>query len=344
MTVEKSADKVKKTRSRAKIIDDVMEEINEAASGSSTNNTNALVRSGDFETQLSKIEEQLSAIVDRQKNGVSAEFNALMDGYVNKANESQEFKVQAGHYETLYEELKLETKTIKEENKKFKADLEATKEALRMSESDIKRLKSEAEQAKNTYQEQITSLTDEKEQFKLRLKDVQGQNDQNLQNYNNIKSELLDQRYKSKQIDQERQVEQETYKRTGRETSKLIDELKEKLELRTREVEYKDALLNQLIKQVSAEDNVVAKTTLNQVRPTQEKVSMAANPVSSNLEEFVADPRSFLDPEDTRMPEDSDEAPDLDERHKSIRETLASKFSKKGKDESPRSWGPFKKR
>jgi hypothetical protein len=51
----------------------------------------------DVEMKLSKIEKQLRHIAERQSSTVSPEFNALMDGYVNKANESQEFKVKYTH-------------------------------------------------------------------------------------------------------------------------------------------------------------------------------------------------------------------------------------------------------
>ena len=266
-----SSQDTKEKSQKAKILEEVFEEYQDKKN-SLASSANSLVKSTDFENQLQKIEQQLTAIIDRQKNGVSAEFNALMDGYVNKANESQEFKVKANHIESLYEDLNLEFKTVKEENKKVKYDLEAAKEALRMSELDIKRIKNELNQNRNSFEEQIAILTEERDRFRNKLKEVQTQNDENIQSYNTIKSELLEQRYKMKQIDQERKVEEESKQRNQRETEKLIDELKEKLDLRTREVEYKDALLNQLIKQVSVEDNLEAKLNLDfQQNPARQK-------------------------------------------------------------------------
>ncbi len=321
MTAEKTKEKDFKKSMKTKIIDDVYEEYVEKQAND-LNNTNALVKGADVENQLINIEKQLSEIVDKQKNGVSAEFNALMDGYVNKANESQEFKVKSQHLEGLYEELKIEAKTLKESNKKLKEDLEATKEALRMSESDIKRLKIESETAKTNYKDQINNADEERDTLKSKLKELQLQNDQNIQNYNNIKSELLEQKYKVKQFEQEKQVEEETQKRTTRETSKLIEELKEKLELRTREVEYKDALLNQLIKQVSVEDNFQSKMS----------------PDFMNKENS---PNAAFDHKEMHQ-----ESPE--EKPMNLRQTLASRFSKKttlnDKQSSSSSWGPFKKK
>lgn len=207
-----------------------------------------------FEEQLSKIEKQLNAIVVKQTSGVSPEFSALMDGYVNKANESQEYKVKHDHLESLYEELKQESKNQIEENKKLKSALEASQEALRMSESDLKRTKQEAHQIKVSSEDQVHALVEEREQLRNKQKQLLAQVEKLNQDYNNLKSELLEQKYKSKQLEQEKQVEVEAHKRSTRENAKFIEELKEKLDLRTREVEYKDALLNQLIKQVSTDD------------------------------------------------------------------------------------------
>jgi chromosome segregation ATPase len=322
-----SAEKIKKKTPTTKIIDDVYEEYQEQKEN--ILNANALVKDSNFTNKLAKIEEQLSAIVDKQQNGVSAEFNALMDGYVNKANESQEFKVKANHLESLYEELKIEAKTFKEENKRLKADLEATKEALRMSESDIKRLKNESEHSKVSFQEQINTLNDEKANLKNKLKEVQTQNDKNIQNYNNIKSELLEQKYRVKQFEQEKQVEEETIKRTNRETTKLIDELKEKLELRTREVEYKDALLNQLIKQVSVEDNVGAR--LNSMMPANTDKFSSETKIDSK-------PKPFFEEEQDEIREAA-----KNENHQSLKQSIKSRFSRKN-DGGGTSWGPFRKR
>ena len=320
-------DKPKAKKKTAKIVDD--DKIIEEAYEEYKNNTGgALVKDSEFSSQLSKIEEQLAAIVEKQKNGVSAEFNALMDGYVNKANESQEFKVKSTHVEGLYEELKIEHKTTTEENKKLKADLEATKEALRMSESDIKRFKEEADITKAGLQKQILEHKEERENLKDKLKDIQRQFDESVSNYNNIKSELLEQRYKVKQLDQEKTAENEAFDRTQREATKLVDELKEKLELRTREVEYKDALLNQVIKQVSVE----------------ETGALAAEELASReFTQTSSEPQSFFSEE-----KQQEEPKKL--FHQSLKETISSKFSSNKKPEPEKkpkastSWGPFKRK
>lgn len=210
-----------------------------------------------FEDKLENIESQIQKIADKQASGVSAEFSALMDGYVNKANESQEFKVKHDHLESVHDDLKAEFRTVKEDNKKLKLDIEDAREALRLSEADLQRTKTNSETAKTSFEEQIANLIDERERLKTKVKQLSDSGEKLQQEYNDLKTELLDYKYKSKQLEQEKQVEIETHKRSVRETNKIMEELKEKLDLRTREVEYKDALLNQLIKQVSADETML---------------------------------------------------------------------------------------
>ena len=52
----------------------------------------------------------------------------------------------------------------------------------------------------------------------------------------------------------ELELEKESFQRSSRDDKNLVEELKEQLELRTRELEYKDALLNQLIKQAAVDE------------------------------------------------------------------------------------------
>ncbi len=216
--------------------------------------TNLPTVGGDLSKQLSVIQKQVTAIVEKQSSGVSAEFSALMDGYVNKANESQTYKVKYEHLETVHEDLKLEVKTLRDENRKFKSEMDASREALRLSESDLQRLKKDLDTNKMQYDEQVSALVEEREKLKTRLKQLNDEKEKSVQEYTDLKAELLEHKYKAKQYDQEKQVEIESHKRSNREANKMIEELKEKLDLRTREVEYKDALLNQLIKQVSVDD------------------------------------------------------------------------------------------
>ncbi|MDA1020783.1 MAG: hypothetical protein O2962_04460 [Cyanobacteria bacterium] len=208
-----------------------------------------------LEASIKKIEQHLNSLM-KQQSGVSAEFNALMDGYVNKANESQEFKVRYESLNSQVEDLKNEYKTLKINNKKYKDELEAAKEALRASESDLQRSHKDILTQKKHYDEQIYDYTEERERLKTKLKQLTDYKDKSTTEYNKLKTEFLEMQYQAKQNQQEKNVATETADRAVKESHKIVDELKDKLELRTREIEYKDALLNQLIKQISADDSI----------------------------------------------------------------------------------------
>lgn len=208
-----------------------------------------------LEASIKKIEQHLNSLM-KQQSGVSAEFNALMDGYVNKANESQEFKVRYESLNSQVEDLKNEYKTLKINNKKYKDELEAAKEALRASESDLQRSHKDILTQKKHYDEQISDYTEERERLKAKLKQLTDYKDKSTTEYNKLKTEFLEMQYKAKQNQQEKDVATETADRAVKESHKVVEELKDKLELRTREIEYKDALLNQLIKQISADDSI----------------------------------------------------------------------------------------
>lgn len=260
--------------------------------------TNLPAIGGDLSKQLSLIQKQVSAIVERQSSGVSAEFSALMDGYVNKANESQTFKVKYEHLETVHEELKLEVKTLREENRKYKSEMEASREALRLSEADLQRLKKDLDTNKLQYDEQISTLIEEREKLKARLKQLNDEKEKSVQEYTDLKAELLEHKYKAKQYDQEKQVEIESHKRSIREANKMIEELKEKLDLRTREVEYKDALLNQLIKQVSVDDahksgHAPSSVKVDYGSPLEHLSQPPVSEISSNSSQQAAAQQSY---------------------------------------------------
>jgi predicted nucleic acid-binding Zn-ribbon protein len=202
---------------------------------------------------LENIQDEIQAIAQKQASQVSPEFNALMDGYVNKANESEILKVKHEHMQNQYEEMKLELKATKDLNRQLSSDLDAAREALRLSESDLHQYKRDHDQSRAQYEEKISALNEERDRLKIKVRDLLDLKEKSASDYNNLKAELLEYRHKSKQVEQEKSVEVESSRRTVREHEKIIEELKEQLDLRTREVEYKDALLNQLIRQASVD-------------------------------------------------------------------------------------------
>lgn len=249
----------------------------------SENNENlpSTMSSDKIGSKLDLIQKQVNSIIERQNTGVSPEFNALMDGYVSKANESQTYKAKHDHLETLYEDLTIEIKNLREENKKYKSDFDASREALRLSEADLQRLRKESETNKMQYDEQISALVEEREKLRTGIKNFTEEKERLNKELADLKAELLEHKYKAKQLEQEKQVEIETHKRSVKDSNKVIEELREKLDLRTREVEYKDALLNQLIKQVSADD--VTKDVLSNSKPFNPQQTSTASTSESHV-------------------------------------------------------------
>lgn len=204
---------------------------------------------------LEELQEALAELLEKQSHGVSPEFSALMDGYVNKANESEAVKVRFAHIENMNNELKEEARNLKELNRQLHSDLEAAREASRLAESDLHKSKRDFDMFKQQYEDKLNSLTEEKNKLLIRSKELSDIRESNLKEINSLKAEMLEIKHLLKQSEQERMVQEESHKRAIRENAMFIQELKEKVDLRTREVEYKDALLNQLIKQASIEES-----------------------------------------------------------------------------------------
>ncbi len=190
----------------------------------------------------------------------SPEFRALMDGYVNKANEAEFEKVKFKHMEEKYEELRAELRTLKELTKKQESDLDATREALKASESDLFKVKQEFNYYKDSADSKIHELSEDKRSQQQKVRDLLAEKEKNSTEVQNMQIKVMEANHRFKQLEQERGLDKDNYDRALRETENLVAELREQLDLRTRELEYKDALLNQLIKQVSEPNSMLSQT------------------------------------------------------------------------------------
>ncbi len=224
--------------------------------------------SSDFEGKLVKIEKLLTQMTQRQVNGVSAEFNALMDGYVAKANESQTYKAKYDHLHGLYEDLKEELKTFKEANEELKLDLDKSNLNLKNLTGDYSLLQKDKEALTKQSEERINSLIEERDRLKTRIKQLLEFREQSELEINKVKTEMTDLSNEFKKTLEEKRIQAETNKQMTLQYDKQITDLKAKLELKARELDYKDALLNQLIKQVSEED-VLLETMEPESKKTQ---------------------------------------------------------------------------
>jgi hypothetical protein len=95
-----------------------------------------------------------------------------------------------------------------------------------------------------------------------------------------MKAELIEYNHKVKQLQQENSIEKQTAERSLREGQKVIQELKEQLELREREASYKNALIEQLVRQTAQANG---HNSINDINSVLKGMNTTA-PVNSNTE------------------------------------------------------------
>jgi|694.fasta_scaffold00143_31 hypothetical protein len=218
-----------------------------------------------FSSLLGDIKSELKVLAEKQEHKVSPEFSALMDGYVIKANESETLRVKYQHVENHYEELKLELKTQKAQNRQLGSDLDSVREALKLSELELSKFKRDFDHTRQDFQDKSDSLQNEKEALLRKIKDLMTWKETTEQLCNDMKAELVEYNHKIKQLQQENLIEKQTAERSLREDQKIIQELKEQLELREREASYKNALIEQLVRQTAQANGHSSINDINSV-------------------------------------------------------------------------------
>lgn len=242
-----------------------------------------LDQSSELSAAITSIKSDLQKITEKQH--ASPEFKALMDGYVNKANECETEKAKRHNLEEKYEELKIEFRELKEQNKKTSTDLDATKEALKSSESDLHKLENDYRYFKESAESKIQDLSEDKRVANQKLRDALSNKEKSSADLQSLQSKVLEAKHAYKQLEAEKNIERDNYERALKEAETMVHELKEQLDLRTRELEYKDALLNQLIKQVS--EPIDLNTFSQQARAPQSQQMHYQQPQSQPQTSFA---------------------------------------------------------
>lgn len=233
-----------------------------------------------FSNLLGDIKSELKVLAEKQEHKVSPEFSALMDGYVIKANESETLRVKYQHVESHYEELKLELKTQKTQNRQLGSDLDSVREALKLSELELSKFKRDFDHTRQDFQDKSDALQNEKEALLRKIKELMTWKETTEQLCNEMKAELIEYNHKVKQLQQENSIEKQTAERSLREGQKVIQELKEQLELREREASYKNALIEQLVRQTAQANG---HSSINDINSVLKGMNTTA-PVNSNTE------------------------------------------------------------
>ena len=207
----------------------------------------------DLGTLVGEIQNQLTLLLDKLNNDVSPEFKALMGGYVNKANETEELKVNLEDAKTKYELLKGEILKLRETNRTLINELQNTREILKNLEFQLNNLKDISVKAEEEYKTKIKLLNKQIQDYENKFKLVEEENIKIKQTHEELRQELLDQNFNTKQNAQELLIEKDNLKKQLEEFELILNEQKEQIDFKTKELEYKDALINQLIRQTTEE-------------------------------------------------------------------------------------------
>ena len=202
-----------------------------------------------------------------ENNEINPEFRALMEAYVNKANEAEELKVNLSGIAGRYEQLKSEINQLRETNRNLISELQSAREALKKLELELNSLEEVHKLSDNSLKEKITELNRQKIEYENKFHEYEARTKQfyeeklkmmqEIENkfvkfaesHEKSKQELLDQNFKLRQSEQELSIAKDNLQKQVHMLEKLLSEQTEELELKTKEVEYKEAILNQLIKQ-----------------------------------------------------------------------------------------------
>ena len=125
-------------------------------------------------------------------------------------------------------------------------------------------------------------MNEEKDALSRKIKELNNWKDNTEAICSEMKTEIIEYKHQIKQLQQENQIEKQTAERTLRESHRIVQELKEQLELREREASYKNALIEQLVRQTangagSASINDIASVLKGMEAPPS-KASAATNP------------------------------------------------------------------
>ncbi|MBI2996370.1 MAG: hypothetical protein HYY52_06660 [Candidatus Melainabacteria bacterium] len=207
----------------------------------------------DLGSAISEIQNQLSILIGKSEDDVSPEFKALMEGYINKANESEEIKAKLENIASLKEELKVEISRVRETNRNLINELQSARETLKNLESEFNNFQLTSKKTEQEYKDKLKIVKHQNEELENKIKGMTEEHDGIRQEYENFRKESLDQNYKFRELEQELKIQNDNMQKQLEEYEMLLGEQKEALEFKTKEIEYKDALLNQLVKQVTNE-------------------------------------------------------------------------------------------
>ena len=223
----------------------------------------------ELEDAISVMQNQMNTLLEKVTDNVSPEFKALMESYIKKANEAEELKVNLENMRLHHEELKSEIFKVRETNRNLVHELQNAREALKNLEHEFRSLSVNFNKDEEEYKNKIQVLTAKLQEFEKKLqsseeenKEVKKETEKTISNLilenEKLKQENHDQSFNFRQQELELITQKDNLKKELDELMGLLREQNEQSELKTKEIEYKDALINQFIKR-----GVADKLTMN---------------------------------------------------------------------------------
>jgi chromosome segregation ATPase len=207
----------------------------------------------DLGTIVGDIQNQLTLLVNRLNSEVSPEFKALMEGFINKANETESTKVRLEDLTTSYDEVKAEVAKVRETNRTLVNELQHAREILKKLESELNTFQSTAKKTEEGYKDKIKNLTKQIQEFESTIGKSEEEKTSMIAEQEKLRQETLDQKYNFHQKEQQLTIEKDNLRKQLDEAERLLKEQSETLDLKSKELDYKDVLLNQLIRQTTSD-------------------------------------------------------------------------------------------
>ena len=238
-------------------------------------NVISLTSISDLGSVVNEIQQQLSILIAKLDNDTSPEFKALMEGYVNKANKNEELKVNLDDVSLKYETLKGEIDQLRETNRTLIQELQNTRDLLRKIELEFNSYQELVKRTEDDYKNKIKELTKQSIEQQDKAQALEIKIGELKENQEKAREEYSQETFNYRKNEQELIIEKENLTKQLEEYEVLLNEQREQLDFKTKEAEYKDALLNQLIKKTTSDKFLNSGThneqLLEEAKPKKKK-------------------------------------------------------------------------
>lgn len=234
-------------------------------------------KSSDLKSVINDLSSQIVMLSRKLEcEDVTPEFKALMDGYIKKANESEELKVKLENLTYSCEIVKADLIQLRDLNRNLSGELQLAREAIRNFETQINMLQMANDEREKLHKEKVKEITKKSQDYEDKISELE-QNKSEIKNQTekriveliktqeNLKQEISDMDFDFRQRERDLINEIDNLNKQVKEFERLNREQQEKIELKTKEAEYKATLLNQMAKNMSKDKEEDFDTNISPV-------------------------------------------------------------------------------